>query len=51
MAERLPTEQFVRVHKSFIVAKSKLTLIYRNKIEFDGFQIPAGRTYRGQFKE
>ena len=46
MAERLPTELFVRVHKSFIVAKSKLTFIYRNKIEFDGFQIPIGRRFK-----
>ena len=46
MLERLPVEQFVRVHKSFIVAKSKLTLIARNKIEFDGFQIPVGRRFK-----
>lgn len=46
MLERLPAEQFVRVHKSFIVAKSKLTLITRNKIEFDGFQIPVGRRFK-----
>lgn len=46
MLERLPAEQFVRVHKSFIVAKSKLTPIARNKIEFDGFQIPVGRRFK-----
>jgi DNA-binding LytR/AlgR family response regulator len=46
MVERLPTELFVRVHKSFIVAKSKLSLISRNKIEFDGFQIPIGRRFK-----
>lgn len=46
MVERLPTELFVRVHKSFIVAKSKLPLISRNKIEFEGFQIPIGRRFK-----
>ena len=48
MLDRLPTEHFVRVHKSFIVAKTKLTLIYRNKIEFDGFQIPIGRRFKDE---
>ncbi len=37
---------FVRVHKSFIVAKDKLNLLHRNKIEFDDFQVPVGRKYR-----
>lgn len=41
---------FVRVHKSFIVARDKLAYCSRYKIEFDGFQIPVGRTYRGQVK-
>lgn len=37
---------FVRVHKSFIVAGDKLPLIHRNRIDFQGFQIPVGRRYR-----
>ena len=40
----------VRVHKSFIVARDKLAYCSRYKIEFDGFQIPVGRTYRAQVK-
>ena len=42
----LPEEQFVRVHKSFIVSKTKLSAISNNKIEFDGFQIPIGRKFK-----
>lgn len=42
----LPEDQFVRVHKSFIVAKSKLAYIANNKIEFDGFLIPIGRRFK-----
>lgn len=42
----LPEEQFVRVHKSFIVSKTKLNAISNNKIEFDGFQIPIGRKFK-----
>lgn len=37
---------FCRVHKSFIVAQDKLPLIYRNRIEFDGFQVPVGRRFK-----
>ena len=46
MLERLPAAQFVRVHKSFIIAKSRMTVINRHKIEFDGFQIPIGRRFK-----
>ncbi|MFN8305208.1 MAG: response regulator transcription factor [Ferruginibacter sp.] len=37
---------FLRVHKSFIVSKSKIRCITANKIEFDGSEIPIGRKYR-----
>lgn len=37
---------FVRVHKSFIVAPGKLALLHRQKIEFDGFQVPVGRRFK-----
>ena len=48
LASLLVPSGFVRVHKSFIVAAEKLVYLHRQKIEFDGFQIPVGRTYRGQ---
>jgi DNA-binding LytR/AlgR family response regulator len=44
--EYLPSEFFLRVHKSFIVAKSQLKLVYRNKIELDNVSIPIGRSYK-----
>ncbi len=50
LAALLAPSGFVRVHKSFIVAAEKLIYLHRQKIEFDGFQIPVGRTYRGQLK-
>lgn len=37
---------FFRVHKSFIVAQDKLGLIFRNRIEFNGYQIPVGRRFK-----
>jgi DNA-binding LytR/AlgR family response regulator len=44
--EYLPAEFFLRVHKSFIVAKSQLKLVYRNKIELENVSIPIGRSYK-----
>lgn len=42
----LPAQQFVRVHKSYIVAKNKIRFINHNKIEFDGYKIPIGRRFK-----
>ncbi len=42
----LPAQHFVRVHKSFIVAKDKIRFINHNKIEFDGHKIPIGRRFK-----
>lgn len=47
LEQLLTPHGFVRVHKSFIVAANRLPLIHRQKIEFDGFQIPVGRRFRG----
>ncbi len=44
--EYLPSDFFLRVHKSFIVAKSKIKLVYRNKIELENVSIPIGRSYK-----
>lgn len=46
LEQLLEPHGFARVHKSFIVAQDKLPLIHRNKIEFDGFQVPVGRRFR-----
>lgn len=49
--EALPAEHFVRVHKSFIVAKKKVHCVQRNKIEFGEYQIPVGRVYKGNLND
>ena len=46
LEQLLAPHGFARVHKSFIVAEDKLPLMHRNKIEFDGFQVPVGRRFR-----
>lgn len=42
----MPEKQFIRVHKSFIVAKNLIKTIDRNKIKLSLHQIPIGRMYK-----
>jgi len=44
----LPEDNFLRVHKSFIVAKDKIKLIQGNMIQLDDHTIPIGQTYRSR---
>jgi len=50
--ERLfPPDQFVRVHKSFIVAINKIEHLYKNRIILGEHQVPIGRSYREQLEK
>jgi DNA-binding LytR/AlgR family response regulator len=42
----LPASLFVRVHRSFIVAKDKITAMTHHDIEIGNIEIPIGRLYR-----
>lgn len=42
----LSTNNFLRVHKSFIVAINKIKLIEGNRIVIDSHKIPIGQTYK-----
>lgn len=44
--EILPASLFVRVHRSFIVAKDKITAMTHHDIEIGNIEIPIGRLYR-----
>lgn len=46
MEELLGSAEFLRVHKSFIVAKQKIQFITPAGIEFSNFEIPVGRKYK-----
>ena len=43
---KLPTEQFIRVHRSFIVAFSKLTTFQKSFIHIGEKKIPVGNAYQ-----
>ncbi len=49
MESLLPSDNFVRVHKSFIVAMNKIEHIERNRIKMGGELIPVGLSYREGF--
>jgi len=44
--KNLPANQFIRVHKSFIVAVSHIKSIYGNSIELGQATIPIGNSYK-----
>lgn len=50
MQEQLPDNQFVRVHKSYIVAIDKIDSIERNRIYMGEVVIPIGDTYKENFQ-
>ena len=49
MEEALPPSQFIRVHKSYIIALDKIESIERSRITICGKIIPIGDTYRDEF--
>ncbi|MPM68491.1 Transcriptional regulatory protein BtsR [bioreactor metagenome] len=51
MEEELPSAQFIRVHRSFIVNRDKIVRVERNRIIIGKHEIPIGETYRKTFME
>ncbi len=49
--EQLPSDRFMRVHRSFIVNLSKISVIERSRIIFDGnVYIPVSEQYKANFQ-
>lgn len=44
--KELPQQKFLRIHRSFIVALSKIDFIDANDVEIKGKEIPIGRNYK-----
>ena len=49
LEEQLPVSKFIRIHRSFVVNKSKIRLIEGNRVFIDTFEIPIGSHYREVF--
>ena len=49
--DQLPDDRFMRVHRSFIINLSKISVIERNRIVFDGtIYIPVSEQYKTKFQ-
>jgi len=52
LSELLPMDQFVRLHKSFLVAKNKIFAVESHQITTkSGAVLPVGAVYRSDFKD
>jgi DNA-binding LytR/AlgR family response regulator len=51
MEELLGSTRFLRVHKSFIIAKHKIQMLSSSGIEFNQYEIPVGRKYKPAVEE
>lgn len=47
--DKLPSSNFIRVHRSFIVALDKIESIQRNRIIINNNWIPVGTSYKAEF--
>ncbi|SFU46074.1 two component transcriptional regulator, LytTR family [Pustulibacterium marinum] len=46
MLEKLPTEEFIRVHRSYIISKNKVSNYYKQTLKIGTFTIPVGNSYK-----
>lgn len=51
MEEMLGITGFLRVHKSFIISKTRARFFASGKIEFENFEVPVGRRYRKSIED
>lgn len=49
MEERLPSDRFIRVHRSFIVQKNKVRMVDRGRIVFGNTYIPVSESYKHEW--
>lgn len=51
MTQLLPSDQFIRVHNSYVVAVSKIESVEKNRIKISNTLIPISESYRAAFYE
>jgi len=49
-SEELPSDQFVRIHKSYTIALNKVKSIEGNRIQIHSYTVPIGRNYSKDVK-
>ncbi|KAF2328568.1 LytR/AlgR family response regulator transcription factor [Flavobacterium daemonense] len=50
LSEELPTDRFLRIHKSYVIALNKVKSIEGNRIQIQSYTIPIGRNYSKDVK-
>ncbi len=51
MAQKLPSEYFMRIHKSYIVRLDKIQKIVKNEVYLESNTVPVSRSYKDILKE
>ena len=51
LLDKLPDEDFLRIHKSFIVSSRKIEAFTSSTIEVSGKEVPIGRSYKNTVME
>ncbi len=51
MIEKLPTDYFVRIHRSYIVSLSKIDSVEKNRVVIAGKWLPVGNSYKRNLME
>jgi DNA-binding LytR/AlgR family response regulator len=51
ITEELPSDQFLRVHRSYTISLDKVKSVEGNSVEIDSKRIPIGRKYINQAKQ
>ena len=50
LSEQLPADKFIRVHRSYIVAKDRIEKIERHQVTINGNEVPVGASYMPQLQ-
>lgn len=51
LEEQLPSDKFIRIHHSYIIAISAIDVIHKGEVQIGTAHIPISDTYRKSFKE
>jgi two-component system LytT family response regulator len=51
MIEKIPAGQFIRIHRSFVVARAQIRSIYNRKVKLRNIELPVGTNYADFIKD
>jgi DNA-binding LytR/AlgR family response regulator len=51
LEDQLPSDKFIRIHNSFIVALNAIDVIHKNDVQVGPAMLPIGETYKKAFRE